>query len=151
MSNKTEFVLSEREYPNCPPPISAQQSQQNLPPRSNLITLKRPLSNTNDRKAEYLKEQSDAKSKSSNKVKQIIEVTFLKKKIVNQFVRVYLSYETFYCRISKGILNLGKKTRLQKGKKGRFIDNTRLEKVNTCTRLERDKSYIRSHIMHFLY
>lgn len=59
-----------REYPNCPPPISAQQSQQNLPPRSNLITLKRPLSNTNDRKAEYLKEQSDAKSKSSNKDQQ---------------------------------------------------------------------------------
>lgn len=59
-----------REYPNCPPPISAQLSQQNLPPRSNLITLKRPLSNTNDRKAEYFKEQNDAKSKSSNKDQQ---------------------------------------------------------------------------------
>ena len=63
------LFFSEREYPNCPPPISAQQSQQNLPPRSNLITLKRPLSNTNDRKAEYYKEQNENKSKFSNKVK----------------------------------------------------------------------------------
>ncbi|XP_061164829.1 protein PRRC2C-like isoform X2 [Saccostrea echinata] len=59
-----------REYPNCPPPIPAQQSQQNLPPRSNYTTLKRPLSNTNDRKAEYMKEQSEAKSKSTSKDQQ---------------------------------------------------------------------------------
>ncbi|XP_048776168.2 protein PRRC2C-like isoform X5 [Ostrea edulis] len=56
-----------REYPNCPPPIPAQQSQQNLPPRPNYTTLKRPLSNSNDRKADYLKEQSETKPKSLSK------------------------------------------------------------------------------------
>ncbi|XP_078324244.1 uncharacterized protein LOC111125384 isoform X5 [Crassostrea virginica] len=66
----TRSYKEKREYPNCPPPISAQQSQQNLPPRSNLITLKRPLSNTNDRKAEYYKEQNENKSKFSNKDQQ---------------------------------------------------------------------------------
>lgn len=46
---------------------------------------------------------------------------------------------------------MGKKIRLEKGKKGRFIDNIRFEKVNICIRLERDKLYIRSYIMYFLY
>ena len=37
------FVI-ERDHYNAPPPITLRESQQNMPPRSNYVSLKRPAS-----------------------------------------------------------------------------------------------------------
>ncbi|KAJ8300218.1 hypothetical protein KUTeg_021737 [Tegillarca granosa] len=67
---------SKREHPSCPPPITPQQSQQNLPPRSNLISLKRTASSmsnssstSNDRKTESPKDVTLNENKESIRTK----------------------------------------------------------------------------------
>jgi hypothetical protein len=38
------FFFAERDHYNAPPPITMRESQQNTPPRSNFVSLKRPAS-----------------------------------------------------------------------------------------------------------
>ena len=63
MLHYTVFSGGRGDWPSYPPPIPAQQSQQNLPPRSNYTSLKRSASNissspapSSDRKTELPKE-----------------------------------------------------------------------------------------------
>lgn len=97
------FIFLEREHPSCPPPITPQQSQQNLPPRSNLISLKRTASSmsnsssaSTDRKTESPKDvttnenKETIRAKPSNKVRmRILRMINCCKMIVQYKTREY--------------------------------------------------------------
>ena len=70
------FIYPERDHYNAPPPITLRESQQNLPPRSNYVSLKRTASNMSTgsksdstRESPASEKVEEQKSKASAKVR----------------------------------------------------------------------------------
>ena len=59
-------VFLGRDHPSCPPPISAQQAQQNHPPRSNFTSLKRSASSLSTGSSASLDRKSDSPKENIN-------------------------------------------------------------------------------------